>query len=69
MDSYESNCIILGIILGSFLSDIKKLAQLWYYGILLPEKEEDTSLLFISNLTIVPLKKVVESCGLIIIKF
>ena len=69
MDRYASKCIVLGIILGSFLSDIKKIAQLWYYGILLLEKEEDTSLLFLSNLTIVPLKKVVESCCLITIKF
>ena len=46
MDRYASKCIVLGIILGSFLSDIKKIAQLWYYGILLPEKEDDTSILF-----------------------
>ena len=65
MDSYESNCIILGIILGSFLSDIKKLTQLWYYNILLPEKEEDTSLSLLFNLRIVQLKKILESGGLI----
>ena len=44
MDDYESNCIVLRTILGSCLSDINKLMPLWYYGILLPEKEKDCSL-------------------------
>ena len=41
---------------------------LWYYGILLPEKEEDANLSFLLNLTIVLLKQILESCGLITIK-
>ena len=40
----------------------------WYYGILLPKNEEDTSLSFLLNLTIVQLKQILESCGLITIK-
>ena len=44
MENYESNCIILRVILGSCLYDINKLMPLWYYGILLPEEEENCSL-------------------------
>ena len=67
MDDYESNYIVLRIILGSYLSDINKLMPLWYYGILLPEEEEDCSLSFLLNLTIVELKRISESCGFITI--
>ena len=67
MDNYECNCIVLRTILGSYLSDINKLILLWNYGILLPEKE-DTSLSFLMNLTIMQLKQILESCGLITIK-
>ena len=68
MDDYESNCIVLRSILGSCLSNINKLIPLWYYDILLPEEEEDTSLSCLLNLTIVQLKKIIESCGIITIK-
>jgi len=44
MDDYESIFTVLRTILGSCLSDINKLMPLWYYGILLPEEEEDCSL-------------------------
>ena len=56
MDDDESNCIVLRTILGSCLSDINKLMLLWHYGILLLEEEEDCSLSFLLNLTIVELK-------------
>ena len=56
MDNYESNCIILRTILGSFLSDINKLTILWPYSILLPEGEEVLSLSFMLNLKIDELK-------------
>ena len=57
MENYEFNCIILRVILGSCLYDINKLMPLWYYGILLPE-EEDSSLYFFLNLTILELKQI-----------
>ena len=41
---------------------------LWYYGIFLPEKEEGASQSFLLSLTIVQLKQILESCGLITIK-
>ena len=68
MDNYECNCIVFRTILGSYLSDINKLVLLWNYGILLPEKEEDTIPSFLLNLTIVQLKQILESCGIIAIK-
>ena len=67
MKDCEANCIVLRSLLGSCLSDINKLMPLWYYGILLPKEEEDYSLPFLLNLTIVQLKQILESCGLIII--
>ena len=68
MDNYECNCIVFRTILGSYLSDSNKLVLLWNYGILLPEKEEDTIPSFLLNLTIVQLKQILESCGIITIK-
>ena len=68
MDNYEYNCIVLRVILGSYLSDIIKLMILWYYGILLPEKKEYCSLSFMLNLKIGELKQILELCGLITIK-
>ena len=65
MDDYESIFTVLRTILGSCLSDINKLMPLWYYGILLPEVEEDCSLWFLLNLIIVKLKQILESCELI----
>ena len=41
MDNYESNYIVLRVILGFCLSDINNLMSLWYYCILLPEEEEE----------------------------
>ena len=56
MDDYESNCNVLRSILGSCLSYINKSMPLWYYGILLPEVDDDI-LSYLFNLTIVQLKK------------
>ena len=67
MDDYESIFTVLRTILGSCLSDINKLMPLWYYGILLPEEEEDCSLSFLLHLTIVELKQISELCGFITI--
>ena len=67
MDDYESNCIVLISILGSCLSDINKLMLLWHYGIILPETAEEYCLCSLLNLTIVELKQILESCGLITI--
>ena len=66
MDNCKSNSIVLSEILGSCLSDINKLIPLWHYGIPLPE-EEDSSLYFFLNLTILELKQILYSCGLITI--
>ena len=52
MENCEANCIVLRSLLGSCLSDINKNMPLWYYGILLPEEEEDCSLSYLLNLTI-----------------
>ena len=65
MDDYESNCIVLRSILGSYLSDVNKLMPLWHYGIILPEAAEECSLCSLLNLTIVELKQILESYGLI----
>ena len=65
MDDYESNCIVLRSILGSYLSNINKLMPLWHYGILLPEEAEECCLYSLLNLTITELKQILESCGLI----
>ena len=67
MDDYESNCIVLRSILGSYLSDINKLMPLQYYEILLPEEAEKRCLCSLLNLTIVELKQILESYGLITI--
>ena len=67
MDDYESNCIILISILGSCLSRINKLMPLWHDGILLPEAAEGCCLCSLLNLTIVELKQILESYGLITI--
>ena len=67
MDDYESNCIVLKSILGSCLSDINKLMPLWYYGIILPEVTEECCLSSLLALTIIELKQILESCGLITI--
>ena len=67
MDDYESNCVVLRSILGSYLSDINKLMSLWHYGILLPKAAEECCLCSLLNLTIVELEKMLESCGLITI--
>ena len=47
MKDCEANCVVLRLLLGSYLSDINKYMPIWHYGILLPEEEEDRSLLFI----------------------
>ena len=65
MDDCESNCIVLRSILGPCLSDINKLMSLWHYGILLPEEAEEWFLCSLLNLTIVELKQILKSCGLI----
>ena len=58
MEYCEANCIVFRSLLGSCLSGINKLLSLWYYGILLPEEEEeDCSLFHLLNLTIDELKK------------
>ena len=67
MDDYESNCIVLRSILGSYLSDINKLMPLWHYGIILPEVVEKCCLCSLLNLTLVELKQILEACGLITI--
>ena len=57
MEDCEAKCIVLWSLLGSCLSNINKLMTLWYYGILLPEEEEeDYSLSYLLNLTIDELK-------------
>ena len=58
MENCEANCIVLRSLLGSCLSDINKNMPLWYYGILLPEEEEDCSLSYLLNSTIYELKNV-----------
>ena len=68
MHNYEDNYIVLQTILGSCLSDIKKLRPLQYYSILLPEEKGDCSISFILNLKIDELKQILESCGLITFK-
>ena len=68
MDNYESNCIVLRTILGFCLSGINKFMPLWHYSILLLEEKEDVSLSYLLNLTIVELKQILESRGLITIK-
>ena len=68
MDNYESNCIVLRVILSSCLSSINKLLPLWHYGILLPKEEKYCSILFMLNLTIGEMKQILELCGLVIIK-
>ena len=40
MDNYETKCIALRKILGSYLSDTNKLMPLWHYGILLPKTKK-----------------------------
>ena len=67
MDDYESNCIVLRSILGSCLSDINKLMPLWHYGIILPEVVEEYFIYSLLNLSIVELKQILESCGLMTI--
>ena len=67
MDDYESNCIVLISIFGSCLSYINKLMPLWHYGILLPETADECCLCSLLNLTLVELKQILESCGLITI--
>ena len=67
MDDYESNCIVLRSILGSCLSDINKLIPLLHYGIILPEAAEECCLCSLLNLSLVELKHILESCGLITI--
>ena len=67
MENCEANCIVLRSLLGSCLSDINKNMPLWYYGILLPEEEEDCSLSYLLNSTIYELKKMLELYGLITI--
>ena len=67
MDDYESNCIVLRSILGSCLSDINKLMPLLHYRILVSEAAEECCLCSLLNLTIVELKQMLESCGLITI--
>ena len=67
MNNHETNYIVLRSILGSCLSYINKLMPLWYYGILLPEVDDDI-LSYLFNLTIVQLKQILESCGIITIK-
>ena len=56
MDDYESNCIVVKSIFGSYLSYINKLIPLWYYGILLPETADECCLCSLLNLTLVELK-------------
>ena len=68
MNNHETNYIVLRAILGSCLSNIKKLMLLWRYGILLPKKEEDCSLSYMLNFKIDELKQVLELCGIITIK-
>ena len=58
MEDCEANCIVLRSLLGSCSSDINKFMLLQYYGILLPEEEEDCSLSYLLNLTIDELKKI-----------
>ena len=65
MDNYESCSIVLWTILGSNLRDINRLTPSLYYGIRLPEEEEDYNLSFILNLKINELKQILESCGII----
>ena len=67
MEDCEANCIVLRSLLGSCSSDINKFMLLQYYGILLPEEEEDCSLSYLLNLTIDELKKILELYGLITI--
>ena len=67
MEDCEANCVVIRSLFGSYLSDINKNMILWYYGILLPEEEEDCSLSYLLNLTIDELKKILELCGLITI--
>ena len=40
---------------------------LWHYGIILPEAVEECCICSLLNLTIVELKQMLESCGLITI--
>ena len=58
MEDCEANCVVLRSLLASCLSDINRNMLLWYYGILLPEEEEDCSLSYLLNLTIDELKKI-----------
>ena len=67
MEDREANCVVIRSLLGSCLSDINKNMTLWYYGILLPEEEEDCSLSYLLNWVIDELKKILELCGLITI--
>ena len=67
MNDYESNCIVLITFLDFCLSDINKWMPLWHYGILLAEAVEECCLCSLSNLTIVELKQILESCGLMTI--
>ena len=66
MDDCEARCVVLRSLFGSCLSDINKNMPLWYYGILLPEEEEDCNLSYLLNLTIDELKSILELCGLTI---
>ena len=67
MEDCEANGVVLRSLFGSCLSDINKNMPLWYYGIPLPEEEEDCSLSYLSNLSIDELKSILELCGLITI--
>ena len=59
MEDCEANCVVLRLLLGSCIYDINKNIPLWYYGILLPEEEEeDCSLSYLLNLTVDELKKI-----------
>ena len=57
MEDCEANCVVLPSLFGSYLSDINKNMPLWYYGIILPEEEEDCSFSYLLNLTIDESKK------------
>ena len=64
MDNYESNCHTIRLLFGSCLSEINQYIPFWYYGILLPRKE-DSSLSSLLNISLDDLKQILLSCGLI----
>ena len=59
-----SNCHMIRLLFGSYLSEINQYIPFWHYGILLPE-HEDTSLSSLLNISLDDLKQILHSCDLI----